>query len=167
MNAPTRTHDGHATTLAALRRILLAIFILGSMGAGAELLLIGHTEDKWQWTPLLLILLGLMALVLHAVVRRAATMRIFQAIMTLFILSGILGIWLHYQGKVEFKLETNPDLGGMELFWETIKGATVPPVLAPGAMTLLGSLGLAYAYRRPALITSTEKIESTTIGEVK
>ena len=74
-------------------------------------------------------------------------MRVFQVMMILFILSGLTGLVLHFQGKMEFKLETNPSLNGMALFWETIKGATLPPVLAPGVMIQLGLLGLAYAYR--------------------
>lgn len=158
--SPTKTHS-EAATLAAIRRILLAAFLLGALGAGAELLLVGHTEDLWQWAPLLLILISLIALVCHAIARRAASMRIFQATMILFIVSGVIGIALHYQGKVEFKLEANPALSGLELFWEAIKGAAVPPVLAPGVMILMGLLGLAYSYRHPALTASTEKNEAT------
>lgn len=124
---------------------------MGVVGAVAELLLIGHTEDYWQWIPLLLIALSLLALLIQAVVRRAATVRVFQATMGLFLISGLLGCYLHYQAKVEFKLEMNPALAGWELFQESILGGTVPPVLAPGMMIQLGLIGLAYAYRHPAL----------------
>jgi hypothetical protein len=134
-------------TLAAIRIIILAVFLIGSIGTGAELLLLGHTETVWQCLPLVLISLGYVTLIAHALVRKVMTMRIFQVSMILFILSGFIGLLLHYQGKMEFKLETNPSLHGMELFWETIKGATLPPVLAPGMMIQLGILGLAYAYR--------------------
>jgi hypothetical protein len=134
-------------TLAAIRIIILSIFLIGSIGTGAELLLLGHTETVWQCLPLVFISLGYVALIAHALVRKVVTMRVFQVIMILFILSGFIGLLLHYQGKMEFKLETNPSLNGMELFWETIKGTTVPPVLAPGMMIQLGILGLAYAYR--------------------
>ncbi len=154
----TKTH-GHSTTLRAIRGILLAIFLLGTLGTGTELFLIGHTESIWQWVPLLLILISLIVLVCHFVFRRAATVRVLQVTMILFIISGCVGILLHYQGKVAFKLETNPALGGLELFWEAIKGATVPPVLAPGMMIHMGLLGLAYTYRHPALIASTEKTD--------
>ncbi len=160
----TKTH-GHAATLAAIRGILLAIFLLGAFGIGAELLLVGHTESLWQWVPLLLILISLVALACHAAIRRAATVRVFQATMILFLIGGGVGLLLHYQGKAEFKLETNPDLGGLELFWAAIIGAAVPPVLAPGVMIQMGLLGLAWTFRHPALLASTEENEPTTIGE--
>lgn len=157
----TKTHR-NTSTLRAVRSILLAIFILGTLGTGTELLLIEHTESKWQWVPLILIVLSLVVLVCHAAFRRAATVRVLQVTMILFIISGCAGILLHYQGKVAFKLETNPALGGMELFWEAIKGATIPPVLAPGMMIHMGLLGLAYTYRHPALAASTEKTDTPT-----
>lgn len=132
-----------------MRGMLLAIFLLGSISAGVELLLLGHTENIWQWVPLLLIMISLVALIFHAAVRRASSVRVFQAIMLLFILSGFVGLWQHYQAKTEFKLEMNPELSGLDLFWEAITGAAVPPVLAPGMMIQMGLLGLAYTYRHP------------------
>ncbi len=153
---------GHTSTLAALRGLLLIIFLLGALGTGVELLLLEHTESRWQWVPLLLILLSLVALGGHALIRRTATLRIFQLTMILFIISGFAGLVLHYQGKVEFKLEVNPALAGWELFWAAIKGAAVPPVLAPGVMIQLGLLGLAWTFRHPA---STQETETTNMGE--
>jgi hypothetical protein len=144
-----------------LRGIFLVIFLFGVISTGAELLLLGHTESLWQLAPLLLIAISLAALIFHAITRRSLSrssgmsVRVFQVIMLFFVISSFVGIWQHYQAKAEFKLETNPDLGGMELFWEAITGASVPPVLAPGMMIQLGLLGLAYTYRHPALINST------------
>jgi hypothetical protein len=161
MNATPTKSRGQIATIGAIRGILLAIFLLGALGTGAELYLIEHTEDRWQWIPLLLLALSLVALLAHAAFRRAATVRIFQLTMLLFVISGFVGFWLHYQAKMEFKLETNPDLAGLELFWGAIKGAAVPPVLAPGMMIQMGLLGLAWAYRHPAL---GEKNESTNTG---
>lgn len=133
--------------LPAIRIIILAIFLLGSIGTGTELLLLGHTETIWQRLPLVLISLSFVSLIAHALVRKGVTIRVFQVTMILFIMSGLIGLMLHFQGKMEFKLETNPTLSGMELFWETIRGATLPPVLAPGMMIQIGLIGLAYAYR--------------------
>ncbi len=150
----------HAATLERLRRALLVLFLLGALGAGVELLLIGHTESRWQLVPLALLGVSLLALFAHALVRRSATVRIFQLTMLLFVLAGGAGVVLHYQGKVEFKLESNPALRGFELFRAAVAGAAVPPVLAPGFMSLLGLLGLAYAYRHPALRAATNHKES-------
>jgi hypothetical protein len=71
--------------------------------------------------------------------------------MTLFVLAGILGIFLHYQGNVEFELEQNPGASRWALFREAVQGAT--PALAPGVMVQLGLLGLLYAF-----LTSTAKM---------
>lgn len=150
----------HAATLARLRRALLGMFLLGALGAGTELLLVSHTESRWQLVPLVLIALSLAVLLFHAVIPRVATVRIFQLTMLLFVLGGGAGVVLHYQGKVEFKLESNPALHGFELFREAVLGAAVPPVLAPGFMILLGLLGLSYAYRHPALLDTNHKEES-------
>ncbi len=140
------------TLLANLRTFLLALFLFGALGAGAELLLLGHTEDAWQWAPLALILCSLIVLLGYAVLRRRVLLAGFQIIMLLFVVSGIVGSVLHYQAKVEFKLEMQPELSGWQLFLEVMQGATVPPVLAPGMMAQLGLLGLAYCYRHPVLI---------------
>jgi hypothetical protein len=150
---------------AVLRHILLTIFLLGSVGTGAELLLVGHIEEVWQWIPLALLLMGILALLVHAFAEPSPSTRIFQGIMVLFITSGIIGIWLHYKARMEFQLEMNPDVAGTKLFLETITGAKVPPVLAPGMMIQLGLLGLAYTYAHKTLISDAENKE-TTIKEV-
>jgi hypothetical protein len=149
-----KKQDGSAA-IAVVRRILMTIFLLGAAGTGTELLLMGHIEDVWQWVPLLLLLMSFVVLFAHAVA--SASIRIFQGIMILFITSGIIGIGMHYNARMEFKLEMNPALKGKQLILETIKGATVPPVLAPGMMIQLGLVGLAYTYRHPTLLSTAEK----------
>ncbi len=147
------------TTLTAVRRILLLTFILAACGTGIELMLVGHIEDAWQWVPQALLLISIVLLLFYAVSRRPLYMRFFQLTMFLFMISGVVGIWLHYQSKVEFKLELNPSLHGLDLFLDAIKGATLPPVLAPGMMIQLGLVGLVYSFRHPALLTNTKKNE--------
>jgi hypothetical protein len=68
--------------------------------------------------------------------------------MTAFILSGIVGVGLHYDGNVEFERELHPKEAGLTFLRHSIAGAT--PVLAPGSMVLLGLLGLAQTYRHPS-----------------
>ena len=134
--------------LTTIRRTLAAIFVSGSIGTGFELLLLEHTESFWQIVPLALIGLGCIALAVLAIRPAIAGLRAFQLTMWLLVASGLAGVLLHYQGNVEFEVELNPEVGGWELFWEALKGAT--PSLAPGTMALLGALGLAYSYRHPA-----------------
>ena len=135
--------------LDSLRHFLLILFVIGAVGTGAELLLLGHTEDFWQWAPLVLMAASLVALGGHMLARGSRSLRVFRGMMVLFVLSGGVGLWLHYHGNTEFELEMYPSLQGVELFWESVTGAT--PTLAPGAMLELGLLGLAYTYRHPAL----------------
>lgn len=125
-----------------LRTFLLTIFIIGLLGAGAELLLLEHTEDFWQWIPLVLMITNLLVLGWHGFARGPVSMRVFQGTSILFVISGFLGIFLHYQGNVEFELEMYPTITGGELFAKAMTGAT--PALAPGTMLVLGLLGLAY-----------------------
>ena len=133
----------------ALRTLLLGIIVLGAMGLLAELLLLEHYESAWQFTPL--VLLGAVVVAAALIWRRPspATVRFFQALMALCLAAGAIGVFLHYDGNVEFELEREPLLGGLALFWEAARGAT--PALAPGAIAQLGLLGLVYTYRHPAL----------------
>ena len=138
-----------------VRRLLLVILLLGLPGTGVELLLMGHTEGFWQLVPLVLIALSLLALGWHGVDRKAASLRVFQATMILFVMSGAAGVLLHYRGNVEFELEMYPTLSGWELLRKALTGAT--PALAPGTMLQLGLVGLTYTYRHPAFLSLTRE----------
>jgi hypothetical protein len=133
----------------AARRILLTILILGIAGISLELWLMAHTEDVYQQIPLWLAG-GAIVAVAAVVLRPApATIRLFQAVMVLFLFSGMVGMWLHFQVNREFQLEMDPALAGMALLRKSIL-AKSPPALAPGAMIQLGLIGLAYTFRHPA-----------------
>jgi hypothetical protein len=141
--------DRDATdVVGVLRRLLLALVFIGAAGLEVELLLLEHFDSVLQWTPLVVLVVVLIAVLL--VWRRPSltAVRFFQAVMVLCVAAGAVGIVLHYRGNVEFELEHEP-LHGWKLFWESIRGAT--PALAPGAMAQLGLLGLVYSYRHPAL----------------
>ena len=131
-----------------LRPLQLALVAIGAAGLEVELLLLEHFESVLQWTPL--VLLGGVLVAAGLVWRRpsSSTVRFFQAVMLLCVAAGMVGVFLHYRGNVEFELEREP-IHGLRLFWESIRGAT--PALAPGAMAQLGLLGLVYSYRHPAL----------------
>jgi len=144
------------TTMTTIRIVLFAILLLGMIGSGAELLLLNHTEDLRQWIPLILLGTGLLVCAWHGVYPSGLSVRVLQTILLGYILSGFVGIYFHYQGSAEFKLETNPSLSGWALFREAIR-AKAPPLLAPGTMVQLGLLGLVYTYRHPALNRVTNK----------
>lgn len=132
-----------------LRTFLLALFLLGVTGVFAELLLIGHTEDRLQLVPLALFAVSLLVIAWYATTRSGHSIRVFQALMVVFVAAGVVGIILHYRGNMEFELEMYPGLAGVELFRESITGAF--PALAPGTMVQLGLIGLAWTFRHPAV----------------
>jgi hypothetical protein len=132
-------------TLAKFRILLLALFLLGLLGTGTELLLLGHIAGWNQLTPVVLMVMSLLVLLWYAIDRGAASLRAFRMTMLLFLAAGVLGVVFHYQANLEFELEVDPDAGGMERFYEAMTGAL--PALAPGAMIQLGLIGLAFTFR--------------------
>jgi hypothetical protein len=136
------------------RRALHALLVFGLAGSGAELLLLEHTENIWQWLPLWLITLTFVALVMQCVFPQPPFVRMFQATLFLLMAGGVIGLGLHFNGNREFELELHPALSGMKLIWASLKGAT--PALAPGMLILLGCLGLISTVHHPALPASAK-----------
>ena len=51
--------------LRQVRRLLLMLLALATIGTLVELLLIGHYEDPWQWAPLALMSVAVALLLWH------------------------------------------------------------------------------------------------------
>ena len=130
-----------------LRRLLAGTLLLGMVGTSAELLLIGHFESAAQYAPLVLLAAGLASFVWHLAAPSSATVLLVRVVMVAFVGLGVVGIGLHINGNRAFELEMYPERSGWSLVAETVTGAT--PVLAPGAMTLLGLIGLAQTHHHP------------------
>lgn len=131
-----------------LRKLLLATLVVSLVGTLIELLLLEHFDGVWQWIPLVLLSAALLTVGWHGLERGAMSLNVLRGLMVLCIISGAVGLLLHYKGNVEFELEMYPDLAGWKLFKEAMMGAT--PALAPGAMVQLGLVGLAWTFRHPA-----------------
>ncbi len=131
-----------------LRDLIFVIIVIGTLGLIAELLLQEHIETWQQWIPLVLLGLGLAATALIRLAPGKRSLMVFQVIMFSYLAAGVAGVYLHLAGNAEFAIERTPELGGLALFWEALKGAT--PALAPGALAQLGLLGLAYTFRKSA-----------------
>ncbi len=123
-----------------LRTLILLVLAFGIVGVLAELVLIEHTEGRKQWVPLVTLVAGLIAVTLRLLRHSRLTERLMQGVMSVFVLTGVLGVYFHIEGNRAFELEIFPTMSGSELFWESMKGAT--PALAPGTMVLLGLIGL-------------------------
>ena len=118
------------------------------MGTGAELILLGHVDSAAQWIPVVALAAAVPLLLWHAARPGPFTVRLIRLLMCAYIVFGVIGVGLHYDGNVEFERELHPKDAGLAFLRHTIAGAT--PVLAPGSMVLLGLLGIAHTYRHPA-----------------
>jgi hypothetical protein len=146
------TSQSPAATLAALRRLLLAVLSFGLVGTAIDLLLIGHDEDGFQMIPLAVVGLALVATAATAFTTQGSSaqtfvLRLFRTVMVWLMFSGALGAVLHFRANMEFKLEMDPSLGGLALFWSVVQ-AKAPPAMAPASLVLFGLLGLVAVYRR-------------------
>ena len=141
--------DRDSGTGAALRRGLLLIFVLGTVGLGTELLLLGHFEEWRQQVPLVLLALGLVLLAMRILYRGRGILRLFRLTMLAFVLGGMVGLWFHLSANMEFELEMYPTLTGLKLLAKALGGAM--PALAPGALVQLGLVGFLYTYQHPVM----------------
>jgi hypothetical protein len=112
--------------------------------------LLEHTEDLVQWVPMILLGAAGAVLIWQSVSESSASLQLMRWLMCGFVAAGVAGVYFHFRGSAEFKLESQPNLAGMALFWQAIRAKT-PPFLAPGAMVQLGLLGLLYVYKHPLL----------------
>jgi hypothetical protein len=62
----------------SLRSFLAAIFLFGSIGLAAELILVGHVDDMWQQIPLVLFGAGVATLVWNVARPSIGTQRLFR-----------------------------------------------------------------------------------------
>ena len=132
-----------------LRQLVFWLIVFGMAGLLVELILLEHYDGWRQWIPLILLALGLVVTAVLGRHTSPATLRAFRILMALYVVIGGLGLWFHLSGNMEFALERDATLTGVRLLLKSVHGGT--PILAPGALTQLGLLGLAYAFRHPAL----------------
>lgn len=130
--------------LFAIHTGLLWLLVMGLVGLEIELLLLKHTDGVWQVLPLVLLAVGLLFTLWYVKGRSRAAIMSLSFVMGLFITSGVVGTLLHFKGNVSYEQESNPGLGGRELYVAAVQGST--PTLAPGAMIQLGLLGLIVAF---------------------
>jgi len=126
-----------------LRGWLLGVLVLALAGTVVELVLLSHYEQPVQMIPVALIVLSVIVLAWHYFSRDAASLIVLMFIMALFIVAGFAGFVAHFHGSAEFALETDPDIGGWDLFLKVLH-AKAPPLLAPGMMLQMGLLGFAF-----------------------
>jgi hypothetical protein len=92
----------------------------------------GSFGDKWMWTPVFLTP-PLTAAGIAGVVSERAARTVLPAVSALYCLDGIVGLITHVQG-----VRKRP-AGFSEPTYNLVMG---PPLLAPGALLLVGGFGL-------------------------
>src|SRR4029453_9992398 len=98
----------------------------------------------------------------HAFDGGPATVLTLRATMLMFIVTGAVGILLHYQANLEFQLDMDATQSSWSLF-KKVMHAKAPPALAPGAMAQLGLLGWLYCFRHPVL-ADRDRTSATSSG---
>jgi hypothetical protein len=132
----------------AIRRLLLAVLLIGMAGALTDLLLLSHYEDTAQVIPLALLAAALAAVAWGITRPSIHSVRTLQAIMILFVVAGLIGVVLHFNGAAEFQREIDPSIAWWPLVTKVARSQS-PPLLAPAAMVQLGLIGLVYTFRHP------------------
>ena len=121
-----------------LRRGLYAIAALSCVGAGIELVLIGHVDSPPQWIPFVLCVLGLGAsgvgLLAPGRFRRAVI-----GVAVALALGSAFGVWEHLEHNFGFAKEIQPTAPMSTWLVEAITGAN--PALSPGVF-LIAALSL-------------------------
>jgi hypothetical protein len=124
-----------------MQRLLSAVTAASALPLGAEIYLNhygGSFGNRWMWTPVVLSPVLTAAGIAGYASPRAAT-TVLPAVSSLVFLDGALGVFFHLRGAAR-----KP--GGLrEATYNLVMG---PPALAPGSLTLIGSLGLAAALAR-------------------
>jgi hypothetical protein len=98
----------------------------------------GSFGNKWMWTPVALSP-ALSAAGAAGVVSERAARTVLPALSALFFLDGAAGVYFHLRGVYR-----KPG-GFKEASYNLVMG---PPALAPGALTMVGAIGLAAAVAR-------------------
>lgn len=128
----------------AMNRLLLAIFVFGSIGVVAELILLEHYEEPQQLIPLIVIALGVGTSLWVARTSNPGARLLFRFLLAIFVIAGALGVGFHLWDN--YGHERDEGLVGAELFWAVVKGSA--PALAPGTMVLLAAIGYAFMVAR-------------------
>jgi hypothetical protein len=144
-NARTGPPEGDGT-LARMRTIVLGLVAVGLVGTAVELALLAHNEDLNQFIPFAAIGVALVAVIWRLVSRRSKAVLAVQFAMLALVVTGVVGVVLHFQGNMEFQLEMDKSLSGLPLIMNVLE-AKSPPALAPANLALLGFIGLAAVYR--------------------
>jgi hypothetical protein len=124
-----------------MQKLLSAATAASALPLGVEIFVNhygGSFGNRWMWTPVVLSP-ALSAAGVAGVASERAARTVLPALSAVFFLDGAAGIYFHLRGAAR-----KP--GGLkEATYNLVMG---PPSLAPGALTMVGGIGLAAALAR-------------------
>jgi hypothetical protein len=119
------------------QRLLAGATAASALPLGAEIYTNhygGSFGNKWMWTPVVL-----SPVLVAGVASERAARTVLRAVAAVYFLDGAAGVYFHLRGVAR-----KP--GGLrEVSYNLVMG---PPALAPGALTMIGGMGLAAAVSR-------------------
>ena len=150
-----------------LRRWLLGLAVLTSLGLIVELAAERHWTQPSQWIAWAAIAATLLAAALRYWRSSAVAVRSARLLAMAVILSAMVGIWQH----VASNYDAGPLDADYELSWDTLseparwwlavsKTVGPSPPLAPGALALAGQFILLASTQRPAPASRARSVES-------
>src|SRR4051812_6860160 len=124
-----------------MQRLLSAATAATALPLGVEIYMnhySGSFGNKWMWTPVVLSP-ALSAAGVAGVVSERAAKTALPGLSALFLLDGLAGLFFHVRGAAR-----KPG-GFREATYNLVMG---PPALAPGALAMVGGMGLAASLAR-------------------
>ena len=127
-------------------RVFLQVFsVFIFSGALVELFFLGHTREKLQFMPFILITLGII-LALAILIKPSMKMaKVLRLGMWFVLIGGVVGMGVHIAGNLE-------QLREPFTLWQILKQgfAGGNPFLAPGILSMAAALSLASVYKYQA-----------------
>jgi hypothetical protein len=123
------------------QRLLSAMTAASALPLGLEIFVNhygGSFGNRWMWTPVFLSP-ALSAAGVAGFASERAARTVLPALSALFLLDGVAGVYFHLRG-----IARKPG-GFRQASYNVVMG---PPALAPGALTMVGGMGLAAAVAR-------------------
>ena len=88
----------HPVVFCNVRTLLLGIVVFGIAGTSTELTLLGHFEEWAQTAPLIVLASCLAVTIWQLLAPTAASVRVMRVVMTLLIVTSLVGIGFHFVG---------------------------------------------------------------------
>src|SRR5262245_59650791 len=106
-----------------IRRLLVLLLVFGLAGTEVELFLLKHTDGFWQLIPVVLVGVTLVLTLWAGIRPSPRSLGVFRVVMAASVAAGIIGVYQHFAGNIGYEKESNPGLGGAELYRAALMGS--------------------------------------------